>query len=195
METGQTKYFSRALLYCVLACAARISGRPDIKALAVPADDDIENEQPFLVATATKLLDQELKRPQLTTIQALLLLSVTQCALSRNTKGWLYTGDACRLAIDFGLHRDCSELITAKLSETDIEVRQTTFWGCVVFDRYEHVIRCCGTHIHYYAGCGPYIWVAPTVLGWTMALRFRTLPSDSRMPPGNHEWLLPGLYF
>jgi hypothetical protein len=93
LRTKQAKYFSRALLYTVYACAARISDRPSVRSMVIPSPDDMDDEQPFLVATATRLVDQELKkRPQITTIQALLLLSVIQCSLSRNTKGWLLTG-------------------------------------------------------------------------------------------------------
>jgi hypothetical protein len=70
METGQTRYFSKLLLYCIYACAARISERPDIRALALPTDEDVDDEQPYFVKKATELLVQELKRPQITTIQS-----------------------------------------------------------------------------------------------------------------------------
>lgn len=70
MQTGQTRYFSQLLLYCIYACAARISDRPDIRALALPTDEDVDDEQPYFVKKATELLVQELKRPQITTIQS-----------------------------------------------------------------------------------------------------------------------------
>ena len=70
MESGRTRYFSKLLLYCIYACAARISDRPDIRALALPTDEDVEDEQPYFVKKATELLVQELKRPQITTIQS-----------------------------------------------------------------------------------------------------------------------------
>jgi hypothetical protein len=93
LRTRQSKYFSTALLYTVYACAARISDRPSIRAMVIPDQNDMDDEQPFLVLTATRLVDQELKRrPRITTIGALLLLSVNHCSLSRDTKGWLLTG-------------------------------------------------------------------------------------------------------
>jgi hypothetical protein len=92
MRTRKSRYFSKALLYCIYACAARISDRPALRNLVLPATDDFEEQQPYLIATATNLIDLELKRPQITTIQALLLLSVVYCALSKDTKGWLFTG-------------------------------------------------------------------------------------------------------
>ena len=92
MATGRTRYYSKLLLYCIFACAARISDRPDIRALALPLEDDVEDEQPYFVKRATELLEFELKRPQITTIQSLQLLSVMDCSRSNDTKGWLYSG-------------------------------------------------------------------------------------------------------
>jgi hypothetical protein len=93
-KTQQSKYFSRALLYAVYACAARLSERPAIRAMVISSQDTLDDDQPFLIATATRFLEQELKRPQITTIQALLLMSVIHCSLSRDTKGWLLTGES-----------------------------------------------------------------------------------------------------
>lgn len=95
METGRTRYFSKLLLYCIFACAARIADRPDVRALALSTDDDLDEEQPYFVKKATDLMEHELKRPQITTIQSLQLLSVIDCARSNDTKGWLYTGKSC----------------------------------------------------------------------------------------------------
>jgi hypothetical protein len=152
MRTGQTKYFSKALLYTIYVCAARISDRPAVRAMVIPSHEDGDEEQLFLVATATRYVEQELKRPQITTIQALLLLSIIHCSLGRDTKGWLLTGmiydtylrfvidisnsgDACRLAIDLGLHRIGGQLASTNLSPRDKKVRQITYLGCLVFDR------------------------------------------------------------
>lgn len=44
-------------------------------------------------------------------------------------------GDACRLAFDLGLHRDCSGLSSPSMNQMDLEVRQVVFWGCFVLDR------------------------------------------------------------
>jgi hypothetical protein len=92
MRSGQSKCFSKALLCTVYACAARISDRPQVRALAIPSHDGLEGEQPFLMTTASKLLDDELKKPQVTTIQALLLFSYAHCAFSNDSKGWLLVG-------------------------------------------------------------------------------------------------------
>ncbi|OAL29461.1 hypothetical protein AYO20_09198 [Fonsecaea nubica] len=136
LRHGQTQYLTKGLLCCVCACAARVSDRPKVRALALSAHDDVEDdEQPLLVATAAKYIYQELKHPQITTIQGLLLLSVLYSALGLDTKGWLMIGSACRLAIDQGLHLTPSKLGVATLTPLDIEARRTTFWACIVFDR------------------------------------------------------------
>lgn len=45
-------------------------------------------------------------------------------------------GNACRLALDLGLHQDWSYLPHARASTMDVEVRCVIFWGCFSFDRY-----------------------------------------------------------
>lgn len=135
MRSGRSKYFSKALLCTVFACAARISDRPDIRALVIPSHENLEDEQPFLMAMASNLLDEELKKPQVTTVQALLLFSVIHCAFSNDTKGWLLVGNACRIAVDLGLHRNTKELASTNLAPRDVRVRRVTYLGCLVFDR------------------------------------------------------------
>ncbi|KAK2811439.1 hypothetical protein FQN50_002062 [Emmonsiellopsis sp. PD_5] len=155
MSTGKSGFYSKALLYCILSCAARISHRPEIRALVLPSHSSGQDPQqsgteqrPLLFTAASRLLEQELRRPQITTISSLLLLSVIYCASSQDTRGLSLTGTcllypilcnfilmdrtACRLALKLELHRDCSHL---NLPQMDVEARQIAFWGCVVFDR------------------------------------------------------------
>ncbi|KAB5531468.1 fungal-specific transcription factor domain-containing protein [Coniochaeta sp. 2T2.1] len=136
LRTKQGKYFSKALLFAVYACAARISDRPGLRAMVVPSQDDPSHNEPYLVSIAAGLVNEELQRPRVTTIQALLLLSVIYCSLSKDTKGWISTGVACSLAIDFGLHKSGDNLASAQLSNRDLKVRQITYWGCLLFDRF-----------------------------------------------------------
>ena len=136
MMTHQSPYFSELLLCCVFACAARMSDRPEVQALIFQDDDNGDDAVSFFASTVCTLLDVELRRPGITTVQSLLLLSVLNCAQSNDTKGWLYTGDACRLAYDIGLHRDFQDLGSELFSVYDLEIRQRVFWACFVFDRY-----------------------------------------------------------
>lgn len=136
-ETFLSGHISKALLYCVYACAARISPRPEVRALVLPRnDEDFGEDLPYLLGKATRYTEEELKRPQITTIQALLLLSVVYCAIGRDTKGWLFTGMACRLVFDLGIHKDITEKASPVHSSRHVaQTRQLTFWACVVFDR------------------------------------------------------------
>lgn len=138
LQQKQPKYASKALIYCVFANAARISPRPDLKAMVLPSnEDDFGDDLPYLLAKATQYTEEELKRPRITTIQSLLLLSVLYSALGKDTKGWLLTGNACRLAVDLGIHKNNGmRLPPGSVSVEDIQERQLAFWACVVFDRF-----------------------------------------------------------
>ncbi|KAI9878381.1 MAG: hypothetical protein M1830_001051 [Pleopsidium flavum] len=135
MRTGQCRYFSKALLYSIFACAARISDIPDVRALTISIAEGTDREEPYLFRKATTLLEEELEHAGITTIQALQLLSVIHCARSADTKGWMESGRAIRLVFELGLHKDASELESTNLSQMDLEVRQVVFWGCFTFDR------------------------------------------------------------
>lgn len=139
MAAGKTGFYSKTLLYCIMACAARISPRPEIRVLVLPSDRVHRGKEPShpgdhqcLFAEASRLLEEERENPGVTTIQSLLLLSVIYCAFSNDMAGLALTNTACRLAIEMGLHRDCSN---ERIPQIDMEARQITFWGCFVFDR------------------------------------------------------------
>ncbi|KAK4995811.1 hypothetical protein LTR66_004440 [Elasticomyces elasticus] len=136
MRAGQSPYFSRCLLSCILACAARISEDPQVRALAIPSDDGDEEDRPVLMKQAEEALEKDLNNPSLTTVQSLMLLSLMDCCQSDDSRGWLRSGNACRLAFDLGLHQDWTQLsASSKFSPMDLEARQVVFWGCYAFDR------------------------------------------------------------
>lgn len=104
---GQTKYYSILLLYCIFACAAWISDHQDTRALAVSRDDDLDDEQPGLIKRATSLLEQELRRPQITSVQS----SASTTVLGQMTRSvgclqnmpadWLLTLACIEIALTF----------------------------------------------------------------------------------------------
>ncbi|KAB5580231.1 fungal-specific transcription factor domain-containing protein [Coniochaeta sp. 2T2.1] len=132
MRNGDTKYCSKLLVYCILTRACAISDQPGLRALALA--DDAEDDAPYLVRKCVQLLDADLDRPGITTAQSLQLLSDMHCAVSHDTKGWMYAGGAGRLAYELGLHRDSATFDT-NLSELDQQVRRVVFWGCFNLDR------------------------------------------------------------
>ncbi|KAI1613487.1 fungal-specific transcription factor domain-containing protein [Exophiala viscosa] len=134
MESGRSPYYNNCLLLCILVSAARISDSPEIRALAI-AEEGNTNETPILRKRAEEALEKDLLNPSLTTIQSLILLSVLDCCVSNDSRGWMRSGNACRLAFDLGLHQEWSHLPNSQLSPIDLEVRRVIFWACFGFDR------------------------------------------------------------
>lgn len=132
MNNGDTKYCSTLLIYCILTRAAAISNQPGLQALALA--DDADDDAPYLVRKCVQLLETELDNPGITTAQSLQLLSEMHCAISHDTKGWMYAGGAGRLAYELGLHRDSCNFDT-NLSDLDQQVRRVVFWSCFNLDR------------------------------------------------------------
>ncbi|QSZ30240.1 hypothetical protein DSL72_004762 [Monilinia vaccinii-corymbosi] len=70
------------------------------------------------------------------------LMSVRECGQGRESKGWVYSGVAFRMAQDMGLNLD-SGIHKNKpnnpkdnpIDEKENDVRRVTFWGCFLFDK------------------------------------------------------------
>ncbi|KAK4957844.1 hypothetical protein LTR66_013206 [Elasticomyces elasticus] len=136
MQNNRCRYYSKALLYAIFACAARISELPYVRELAFAKEPGSSGKEPYLLKKAMILVEEELEQgPGITTIQALQLLSVCHCARASDTKGWMDTGRAIRLIFELGLHRNPEDIESLNLSKMDLEVRKTVFWGCFTFDR------------------------------------------------------------
>lgn len=136
MQAGRSRYFSKALLYAILANAAVFSEAPEIRALVLSKDDDPEGSKPYLLRKASELVELEVETDAgVTTIQSLQLLSSVHCRRGADTKGWLESGRACRLIFELGLHKDDTEFYSSRSSPMDLEVRRVVFWGCFTYER------------------------------------------------------------
>ncbi|KAJ4243815.1 hypothetical protein NW762_014692 [Fusarium torreyae] len=90
----------------------------------------------FFANRAKSLLDSELERPRLSTVQGLAILSTHEGGATRDSRGWLYSGMAMRLAFDLGLHIDPTPyVISGKMAPVEARVRNVTFWGTFATDR------------------------------------------------------------
>ncbi|KAI0145003.1 fungal-specific transcription factor domain-containing protein [Pestalotiopsis sp. NC0098] len=90
----------------------------------------------FFADRAKAILDMELASPRLSTIQALAILSIHEGIAIRDTRAWVYSGMAVRLAYDFGLHTSPKQYVdTGEMTPTEARLRNTTFWGVFVVDR------------------------------------------------------------
>ncbi|UPK90180.1 hypothetical protein LCI18_001115 [Fusarium solani-melongenae] len=81
----------------------------------------------FFANRAKSLLDSELDKPRLSTVQALAILSTHEGGAIRDTRGWLYSGMAMRLAFDLGLHIDPTPYAASgRMSDIEARVRNVT---------------------------------------------------------------------
>jgi hypothetical protein len=128
-------YFSKLLLNAIYFGASKFSPRPelrrDLKAVGVPFRQRVR-----------ELLGCALDRSEITTIQALLVMTNSLFALGdERSAAWTYAGIAFRMLVDLGLHVDDQLSTTvSKLTEEDFEIRRRLFWGA--FGRSESVSWC-----------------------------------------------------
>lgn len=93
MASGQGPHFSQCLLLCILVSGARLHHSPQIRELAVSTDECATSERPSLLKAAEEALEKELQNPSPTTVQALMLLSILDCAQSNDARGWMRSGN------------------------------------------------------------------------------------------------------
>lgn len=94
--------------------------------------------------------------PTLSTVQSLGILSGVEALLTRDARGWLYSGTrgsvrlqkgsslttnraigmAMRLAIDLGLHMDAAPFVERGLMDiSEVRLRSYVFWGTYSHER------------------------------------------------------------
>lgn len=123
------KYYSDLLLNAILSHGAPFSDFKHLKGKDGSSGscyvDEIE-----------KILLSELQKPNITTVQALVILASRDAAFSNsNSRGWVYNGMASRMAIDLGLHLNCQNLCDeGRISSEDLKIREKTFWACFLAD-------------------------------------------------------------
>ncbi|CRK22965.1 hypothetical protein BN1708_013565 [Verticillium longisporum] len=145
-------YYSETLNNAICAIGANLAGNQDLD-LPEPASE-------FFSARAKALLDIEMDSPTVATVQALVVMSASEAAFTRDARGWLYsgvyylvdqysvppesdgapadlspTGMAARLSADLGLHLDVSKhKLTGLLTDRDLKIRAIAFWGVFVHE-------------------------------------------------------------
>ncbi|PTB58692.1 hypothetical protein M431DRAFT_75454, partial [Trichoderma harzianum CBS 226.95] len=122
-DVGSGKYYSDVLLYAVCALGAL-------------QYDDMLNVSEIFSGQAQALLYPTLDSPDLTTLQALVLLGYHEIAVGRASKGWLFCGMAFRLAHEMGLHLDPTNW-DGSTSETsgDREIQRRVYWAVFTADK------------------------------------------------------------
>ncbi|RBR12475.1 uncharacterized protein FIESC28_08599 [Fusarium coffeatum] len=126
------RYCTPLLLYTILAFASRYSTRPELR--SDPNDANTAGEA--FAAQARTILHHEYEAPTYTTVQAAGLLGLYWASIDNEGLGFIYIGMATRMAMNLGLHCDCSSYeANGFITKGDVEARNVTFWGIYVLDK------------------------------------------------------------
>ncbi len=126
---GDSQHCSSLLVNAILALGCHFTSLPGAR--ADPSNAATAGDHFFKEAKRLLLENDEHEKPQLTTVQALALMSVREAGCGREGKGWIYSGMSFRMAYDMGLNLGSS----VTLDEDVIDARRMTFWGCYLFDK------------------------------------------------------------
>ncbi|KAF6824837.1 fungal specific transcription factor domain-containing protein [Colletotrichum musicola] len=132
-------YFSKILLNAIYFGASKFSPRREVRR----DPDDVRTAGWAFRERVRKLLGDALDSSDITTIQALLVMTNSLFALGdERSAAWLYAGLAFRMIIDLGMHVDAPGLgITRKFSDEDLEIRRRVFWGAFVVDKIQSLYQ------------------------------------------------------
>jgi hypothetical protein len=130
---GRRRYCSSLLVNALSALASRFSDQPGIKrAGGSNAGDDFFEE-------AGRLLNEENDYHELTTIQALGVMSIREASCGRIRQSLYLSAESIRVAIEMGLNTDAPtrhDDTSAEEVETEKAVREATFWGAFSLNEY-----------------------------------------------------------
>ncbi|KAF5018321.1 hypothetical protein F66182_9705 [Fusarium sp. NRRL 66182] len=124
-QEGRHRYCSPILMNALLSLGCRFSTQPMSR--ANPNDPYTSGDHFF--KEALRLFTQETDHHNLTTIQALGIMSIREASCGRDSESWYYAGQSIRLAIEMGLHR-----IMDEGDEDELAVQSATFWGAFALD-------------------------------------------------------------
>ncbi|KAJ5115378.1 hypothetical protein NUU61_001137 [Penicillium alfredii] len=132
-------YFSKLLLNAIYFGASKFSNRPEVRS----DPDDVRTAGWTFRMRVKELLGSALDRSEITTIQALLVMTSSLFALGdERSAAWLYAGTAFRMIIDLGMHVDATMLTNMRrLSDEDLEIRRRVFWGAFVVDKIQSLYQ------------------------------------------------------
>lgn len=128
LHAGGGPYYSDLLMYAICSVAALVS------------KDPAERQRSELFARRAQglLYDSGMDSPDITVLQALLLLSQREIGQGNGTKAWMFAGMAFRLAHEMGLHLDPDnfESGTSETADIEREIRRRCYWGAFCIDKW-----------------------------------------------------------
>ena len=123
---GSRRYCSSLLVNALLALACRFSDRP--KMLSNPEDGTSAGDAFF--AEAWRLMNEESDHHELTTVQALGVMSIREASCGRITPSSFLSGQSIRLAVEMGLHQE-TIYDDDEVGDAEKAVYEATFWGAL----------------------------------------------------------------
>ncbi|KAH6632930.1 fungal-specific transcription factor [Boeremia exigua] len=133
-------YFSKLLLNAIYFGASKFSPRhEEVRSVAT----DVRTAGWQFRNRFRQLLGDALDKSEITTIQALLVMTNSLFALGdERSAAWTYAGIAFRMIVDLGLHVDTSDIAsTSSHSDQDCEVRRRVFWSAFVIDKIQSLYQ------------------------------------------------------
>ncbi|KAM0243992.1 hypothetical protein ACHAP5_006656 [Fusarium lateritium] len=129
-------YFSKLLLNAIYFGSSKFSPRLEVR----KDINDVRTAGWRYRERVRELLGGSLDRSDITTIQALLVMTNSLFALGdERSAAWLYAGLAFRMLIDLGLHVDLTN--SHLFSDEDLEIRRRVFWGAFVVDKIQSLYQ------------------------------------------------------
>ena len=124
---GRHRFCSPILVNAILALGCRFSSQPNTRANA----DDPRTSGDHFFKECLRLFYEENDHHNLTTIQALGIMSIREASCGRDSESWYYAGQSIRLAIEMGLHQVHDE----GGHDDETAVQAATFWGAFALDQ------------------------------------------------------------
>ncbi|KAF4996337.1 hypothetical protein FDECE_12481 [Fusarium decemcellulare] len=126
------RYCTPLLLSAIFAIASRFSDSTELRTVA----DDPNTAGYAFFEQAKILFLYESQAPIVATVQAAALMGMRALSDGQEALGWLYCGNAARMALNLGLNIDCSQwVVSGLITAEEAEVRKVTWWGCFVLDK------------------------------------------------------------
>lgn len=122
---GRYRYCSPILVNALLALGCRFSTQPNTRA----NPDDPYTSGDHFFKESLRLMSRETNHHNLTTIQALGIMSIREASCGRDSESWYYAGQSVRLATEMGLHN-----LDGHGDEDELAVQAATFWGAFALD-------------------------------------------------------------
>ena len=126
-QHGRERYCSAILVNALLALGCRFSSQPNTRS----KPDDPYTSGDHFFEECQRLFRQEEEHHNVTTIQALGIMSIREASCGRDSESWYYAGQSIRLAIEMGLHR----ISDTGGDEDEMAVQAATFWGAFALDQ------------------------------------------------------------